>query len=312
VAEASRRWAEFRFAVVGHLVVCEVERGQLKAELKSLSTKKWKHPISGKWAIFSCSTITRWYYIVLNNPEDRLRALDRRRSDAGLPRSIPKQVRHYLARQAKQHPSWSYRRHHQTLVWYMKEHDWGLVPGYSAIRRYLLALSSSQNVVVDAKIIRLNRLVVHLRRTLIVQSTLNHLLRVPELCAKTVGPPFKFARFGPNEKTYVLSRLRDYKSTGGSPSEFCSGVGISMPTIERWEASYRRYGEAGLSARTRRKFPNRTSAQVTKARILEIFHTQPRTYGINRANWTGESLAKALHHKFRDHGNLSSGNYREY
>ena len=129
---------------------------------------------------------------------------------------------------------------------------------------------------VDAEIKRLEELVVHLRRTLIVQSTQNQLLRVPELRAKTVGPPFKFSRFGPDEKAYVLSRLRDYKSTGGSQSEFCSGVGISKPTIERWRASYKRYGEAGLCARVRRKFPSRTRAEETKARILEIFHSQPR------------------------------------
>lgn len=262
-AETSRRWAEFRFAVVGHLLVCDVERGQLKAELKSLSTKKWKHPISGRRVTFGYSTIERWYYIVLKNPEARLRALSRRRRDAGVPRSLTEQVRHYLAKQAKRHCSWSYSRHHQTLVQYMKERGWGLPPGYPTVRRYLQSLCSSQNVAVDAENMRLVGLVVHLRRTLIVQSTLNRLLRVPELRAKTVGPPFKFSRLGPNEKVYVLSRLRDYKSAGGSQTEFCSGVGISKPTIERWGASYRRYGESGLCARTRRKFPMRTSAQVS-------------------------------------------------
>src|SRR6516162_2679129 len=111
--------------------------------------------------------------------------------------------------------------------------------------------------------------------------------------------PFKFSHLEPSEKAYVLSRLRDYQSTGGSQSEFCSGIGISQPTIERWGASYRRYGEAGLCARTRRKFPNRASARETKVRILEIFHSQPSTYGINSSSWTGESLAKALHRKYR-------------
>ena len=33
ITETSRRWAEFRLAVVGYLVVGEVERGQLQAEL---------------------------------------------------------------------------------------------------------------------------------------------------------------------------------------------------------------------------------------------------------------------------------------
>lgn len=52
VSEASRRCAEFRLAVVGHLVVRDVERGQLRADLKSLSAKKWNHPISGRRVMY--------------------------------------------------------------------------------------------------------------------------------------------------------------------------------------------------------------------------------------------------------------------
>jgi len=125
MTEAARRWAEFRLVVVGHLLVCEIERGQLRAELKSLSEKKWKHPISGRQVIFGYSTIERWYYKVLKTLDAPLRALSTRRRDAGLPRSLTKQVRHYLERQAKSHSSWSYSRHHQTLVRYMNEHGWG-------------------------------------------------------------------------------------------------------------------------------------------------------------------------------------------
>jgi hypothetical protein len=221
VAETSRLWAEFRLAVVGHLVVGDLDRGQLGAELKSLSAKKWKHPITGKRVTFSYSTIQHWYYVALNNPKARLRALSKKRRDAGIPRSLTKQVRRYLERQAKRHSSWSYRRHYQTLVRHMKERELGRTPGYSTVQRYLRSIFSSQNVsAVGAKIKRLEGLVVHLRRTLIVESTINRLLRVPELRAKTVGPPFKFSRLGPSEKAYVLSRFRDYQSTGGSQSEF--------------------------------------------------------------------------------------------
>ncbi len=102
-AETSRLRAEFRLAVVGHLVVGDVQRGQLVAELKSLSAKKWKHPITGRRVTFSYSTLEHWYYVALNNPKARLRALSKRLRDAGLPRSLTKQVRQYLARQAKRH-----------------------------------------------------------------------------------------------------------------------------------------------------------------------------------------------------------------
>ena len=113
VAETSRLRAEFRLAVVGHLVVGDLDRGQLVAELKSLAAKKWNHPITGKRVTFSYSTIAHWYYVALNNPKARLRALSKKRRDAGVPRSLTKQMRHYLERQAKRHSSWSYHRHHQ-------------------------------------------------------------------------------------------------------------------------------------------------------------------------------------------------------
>ena len=184
MAETSRLWAEFRLAVVGHLVVGDLDRGQLGVELKSLSAKKWKHPITGMRVTFGYSTIERWYYIVLNNPKARLRALSKRRRDAGLPSSLTKQVRRYLASQVKRHSSWSYCRHHQTLVRHMTEREWGRPPGYSTVRRYLQSICTSQNVAVDAKIKRLEGLVVHLRRMLIVESTIIRLLRVPELRTK--------------------------------------------------------------------------------------------------------------------------------
>ena len=68
--------------------------------------------------------------------------------------------------------------------------------------------------------------------------------------------------------------------------------------MERWLSSHRRYGEAGLHDRGRRKFPNRTKALATRKQVLEIFHNQPRTWGINRTSWSGESLAKALFKQF--------------
>ena len=105
MSETSQRWAEFRFAVVGHLVFSGIEKGKLAPQLKSLSAKKWKHPISGKWITLGFSTIERWYYIVLNNPTAPICALSKRRCDAGVPRSLTKQVRHRLARQAERNSS---------------------------------------------------------------------------------------------------------------------------------------------------------------------------------------------------------------
>jgi transposase len=187
--------------------------------------------------------------------------------------------------------------HHDGLLSYLKEQGCGSPPGYLTVRRYLKSRCISQDAA-NAKIIRLEGLVVNLRRTLIVQSTLGRLLRVPEVRAKVAGSPLKFRRFQTHEKAYILSRLRDFRSTGGSQSAFCRGIGISTARIQRWLSLHRRHGEDGLRNRKRRKFPNRTKALVTRKQVLEIFHNQPRTYGINRTNWTGTSLAKALFKQF--------------
>jgi hypothetical protein len=181
VAETSRLWAEFRLAVVGHLVVGDLDRGQRGAELKSLSAKKWKHPITGKRVTFGYSTIECWYYKALNHPDALLATLSKKPCGSGQPRSLSKQVCHYLASQAKRHASWSYAQHHRTLVQHMRARERGLPPGYSAVRRYLQSLYSSQDGTSDERMVKLERLVVHLRRKLIVESTLNRLLRVPEL-----------------------------------------------------------------------------------------------------------------------------------
>jgi len=115
MSRTSRRWAEFRLAVVGHLVFSDIEKGKLAPELKSLSTKKWKHPISGMWITLGFSTIERWYYIVLKNPTAPICALSKRRRDAGVSRILTKQVRHRLARQAERNTSWTYTQHHNAL-----------------------------------------------------------------------------------------------------------------------------------------------------------------------------------------------------
>src|SRR5215467_1359367 len=135
-----------------------------------------------------------------------------------------------------------------------------------------------------------------LRRTLIVQSTISRLLRSPEI--RTNARSLKLRRLEAHEKAYILTRLQHFRSTGGSQAAFCRGTGISTARMERWLSSYRRYGQDGLHDRGRRKFPNRSKALATSKQILEIFHNQPRTYGINRTSWTGESLAKALFKQF--------------
>jgi hypothetical protein len=119
--------------------------------------------------------------LVLHRPQKSHRLHMRAPKDdatPGVPRILTKQVRHRLARQAERNTSWTYTQHHNALLSYLKERERASPPGYSTVRRYLRSISQDTDI---AKIIRLEGLVVHLRRTLIVQSTISRLLRSPEI-----------------------------------------------------------------------------------------------------------------------------------
>ena len=138
-ARPHERWAHFRFSVVGPLLAAPPDRGDLKAQLKDLAAKQWRHPITGKAVRFSVSTIERWYYRALNEKKDPVRALRRRiRTDSGTQRSMSASIRDALCRQYNQHKSWSYRLHADNLAVLAEEHsDWGLMPSYDSILRYM-------------------------------------------------------------------------------------------------------------------------------------------------------------------------------
>ena len=200
------------------------------------------------------STIQRWHYIVLANPVDPICALGAKsRRDAGVPRSLTKQVRHRLARQAERNSLWTYTHHHNALLSSLKERERASPPRYSTVRRYLRSISQDIANAKIAKLDKLENLVAHLRRTLIVQSTLSRLLIAPQVCTNISA--LKFRRLQPHEKAYILGRLRDFRSAGGSQAAFCCSTGISTARMDRWLSLHGRFGQAGLHDRGRRKFP---------------------------------------------------------
>jgi len=138
---SQERWSHFRFSVVGPLLAAPPERGQLKAELKSLAAKEWRHPITGEAVYFAVSRIERWYYRARNAPTDPVGALRRRiREDQGTHPSLNDDLRKALCIQHKDHKSWSYQLHYDNLGALAEEQpDWGRVPSYATILRYMKA-----------------------------------------------------------------------------------------------------------------------------------------------------------------------------
>src|SRR3970040_1450180 len=77
------RWAALRHAIIGPLLAAPPERGELGRELRRLSEKRWKHPITGEPVRFGVSTLERWLSAA-KSADNPMRALRRQvRRDAG-------------------------------------------------------------------------------------------------------------------------------------------------------------------------------------------------------------------------------------
>jgi len=58
-----QRWAQFRFSVIGELLSCPPQKGQLQKAIGRLARKIYQHPIDPNRRIrIGSSTIERWYY----------------------------------------------------------------------------------------------------------------------------------------------------------------------------------------------------------------------------------------------------------
>ena len=136
-----RRWAHFRFMVVGPLLAAPPERGELQEELDRLATKKWCHPITGEWLHFGASTIERWYYQVRKERRDPVGALGRKiREDRGKFPSLSDELRQAIDAQYRAHLNWSYQLHADNLrVMVKQDPGLGSMPSCSTLRRYMKA-----------------------------------------------------------------------------------------------------------------------------------------------------------------------------
>jgi putative transposase len=141
VSGGKEQWAHFRFSVIGPLLAAPPERGELAVELKRLAAKMWRHPITGKWKQFGGSTIERWYYQALQEPNDPVGVLARKvREDCGTHPSMSIELREKLQIQYRQHPSWSYQLHADNLAALAaQEPNLGKAPSYPSVLRFMQA-----------------------------------------------------------------------------------------------------------------------------------------------------------------------------
>jgi len=135
------KWAHFRFSVIGPLLAAPPEGGQLTVELDELAKKVWRHPTTGEWRQFGRSTIERWYYRALAQPNDPVGVLARKvREDFGTHPSMNTKLRELVTNQYRQHPSWSYQLHADNLAAVVEQDPkLGKAPSYPSVLRFMQA-----------------------------------------------------------------------------------------------------------------------------------------------------------------------------
>ncbi len=136
---ARMKWARFRFTIVGPLLSCPPDPGELREHIEALASRRWEHPTTRESLRYGASTIERWYYAARNASTDPIEALARKvPSHAGTRPSLGAALRDVLAAQYRAHPSWTYVLHHENLVAQAKEDaTLGEVPSVATIARHM-------------------------------------------------------------------------------------------------------------------------------------------------------------------------------
>ena len=136
---ARMKWARFRFTIVGPLLSCPPDVGELREHVEALASRRWEHPTTRESLRYGASTIERWYYAAKNAKTDPIDALARKvPSHAGTRPSLGAALREALAVQYRAHPSWTYALHHQNLAALAKaDATLGEVPSPATIARHM-------------------------------------------------------------------------------------------------------------------------------------------------------------------------------
>lgn len=132
------RWSRFRFSIIGHLLSCPPEKGELKYALQELSKKEWRHPITGTPTSLSVSTLERWLYRAKKTHDPVTALRTKRRADSALTRTISAELKKLIQAQYREHPSWSYQLHIDNLAVLVESNsELGKMPSYSTVHRYM-------------------------------------------------------------------------------------------------------------------------------------------------------------------------------
>jgi transposase len=79
------------------------------------------------------------------------------------------------------------------------------------------------------------------------------------------------------------------------PEEIAKKVELPFDSIRDWITTYNHQGLAGLNPPRKKRSPGKKGVAVERkrVRVLELIHSRPQAFGINRASWNHASLATA-------------------
>lgn len=134
------RWARFRFSIIGHLLSCPPEKGELKYALQALSKKQWHHPITSDLIHLSIPTLERWFYRAKKTHDPMTALRTKRRRDSAITRKLPAELKKIIQALYREHPGWSYQLHIDNLAAIIQGNlELGKMPSYSTVHRYMKA-----------------------------------------------------------------------------------------------------------------------------------------------------------------------------
>ena len=129
-------WAEFRFSVIGGLLACPHQPGELRKEIEQPALRTYQHPTKDQLVQFGASTIERWYYRAKDS-DDPVSSMGRKlRSDLGKNKAMSPILLHELKKQYICYPHFSYQLHFDNLCALVEEKpELGKMCSYSTILR---------------------------------------------------------------------------------------------------------------------------------------------------------------------------------
>jgi len=159
----------------------------------------------------------------------------------------------------------------------------------SKFNKNKIEVDSSKLSIAHAKIKKLENLICHLRRELIVKGTKIYLLNIFKEKVLSFMPRSEVKRYQAGQKKHILDMLTRYKASGGKLTQFCKGIGKSSATIRKWKKNYEEKGILGLYDKiTRPKhFGNKLPSWV-KRQFLALMFKFP--------NWTAYQYHNHIKH----------------